>query len=148
MKSGIKTLLILFFVVLAVYLAGFYGIEHLRHRQGPWRVLFVADEHGTPAIEISQPALDIDSVSVVFQGETAGVSNLSDTVVFDVPRKPVPFGEVLFEDLTFLPGAVTFNFFGHEVELLPRVLVVNRQPVKWESHTAIELEATNKVAAR
>ena len=45
----------------------------------------------------------------------------------------VPFGQVLFTDLTYLPGTVSFEVFGHEVELLPRTLIVDRQEVPWKS---------------
>ena len=36
-------------------------------------------------------------------------------------------------DTTFLPGTLTFQFFGHEIELLPRVLVLDRQEHPWRS---------------
>jgi hypothetical protein len=45
----------------------------------------------------------------------------------------------------FLPGTVTLDCFGHEVELLPRVLVLNRRQVPWKSHTTNELDASAKL---
>ena len=42
------------------------------------------------------------------------------TVEFDRPRKAAVFGRVIYEDLMQLPGVVTFNLFGHEVELMRR----------------------------
>ena len=70
---------------------------------------------------------------------------LPQTVLFDRPRKPAPFGKVIYEDLTQLPGVVTFDLFGHEIELLPRVLVVNKRQIKWNSQASIELWPTNKL---
>jgi hypothetical protein len=40
---------------------------------------------------------------------------------------------------------VTFDLFGHEVELLPRVLIVNKREIKWNSQAKIELWPTNKL---
>jgi hypothetical protein len=51
----------------------------------------------------------------------------------------VPFGQCVFMDTTFLPGTLTLQLFGHEIELLPRVLVVDRQEHPWRPATAITL---------
>ena len=51
----------------------------------------------------------------------------------------VPFGNCVFMDTTFLPGTITFQLFGHEIELLPRVLVIDRQEHPWRPDTAIAL---------
>lgn len=145
MKSGLNatSLLGLFAAVLAVYLAGFYGLEHLRHRKGPWTVTFLTDPNGQPALRVNQPTLDVSDVMLRFAGVQVTASNLPTSIAFDTPRKPVPFGTVLFEDLTFLPGVVTFHLFGHEIELLPRVLVVNHRPVPWSNGMALTLTVTN-----
>ena len=57
----------------------------------------------------------------------------------------MPIGEVIYEDLRSMPGVVTFNLFGHEIELLPRVLIVNKKEVPWKPQAMIELSATNKL---
>ena len=49
----------------------------------------------------------------------------------------VPFGQCIFMDTTFLPGTLTFRMFGHELELLPRTLVVDHQEQPWRSGTCI-----------
>ena len=51
----------------------------------------------------------------------------------------VPFGKCVFMDTTFLPGTVTFELFGHEIELLPRVLIIDRQEHRWQSDAVIVL---------
>jgi hypothetical protein len=42
-------------------------------------------------------------------------------------------------DTTFLPGTVALELFNHEVELLPRVLVIDRQEHPWLSESTITL---------
>ena len=64
-----RTLLILFALVLAFYLASFYGVEYLRHRKGPWVMRFDRATDGTPIVEISQPHLGINGTRIVFRGE-------------------------------------------------------------------------------
>ena len=138
-----------FVIVLGLYLAVFYGIEHWNQRNGPWQVQFVSDNSGNPSAIIEQPKLKIAMVKVVFAGENAQ-TNLSQSVSFSRPLASLPckmpFGEVIYEDLRTLPGVVTFNLFGHEIELLPRVLIVDKKEIPWKSEAAIELSVTNKPA--
>jgi hypothetical protein len=42
-------------------------------------------------------------------------------------------------DLRFLPGTVTFQLYGHEVELLPRALMIDRQEHPWKPDSVINL---------
>ena len=140
----------LFVVTLVVYFAGFYGIEHLRERKGPWQVSFDPASVSGPTMTIRQPSLGIDDFRVVFEGARAdGLA--SGEVTFDDPGRnaqpmdktpessqelkqksfPVPFGECIYQDLMFLPGIVTMNLLGHEIELMPRALVVDKKEVPW-----------------
>ncbi|SRR5258705_5016326 len=146
MKSEgvLKSLVFVGLIVLALYSVFFYAIESCRRVQGPWQVTF-ATNTGGPVIEIAQPRLHI-ACAVAFPGEAVTTTNpLPAIVLFDRPKKPVPFGKVIYEDLTQLPGVVTFDLFGHEVELLPRVLIVNKRQIKWNSQTPIDLWPTNKL---
>ncbi len=137
-----------FLIVLVLYFAGYYGLEHMRVRKGPWVVTFepgpVGSAAGAPAMVVHQAALGISGVRLVFHDERA--TNLAGTVRFDGVAKEAIFGRVIYEDLTFLPGVVTLNVFGHEIELLPRVLYVNRREIPWQSGTSIDLWPTNKPA--
>ncbi len=148
MKSGItpKGVVALFFAVVVLYFGVFHGIEYARHRKGPWEVTFQPDGQGNPTLAISQPALGLRDVKMVFHGESS--SNLTARVLFDRPLRSIPFGKVIYEDLTFLPGVVTFELFGHEVELLPRVLIANKNEVPWASGATIDFWPTNKPAER
>lgn len=134
------------FVIALILYAGFFSLDqHLRTTKGPWHVTFTVESSGAPSIVINQPRLNITNLKIIFAGETA--TNPPGVVVFDIPQKPAPFGKVKFEDLTYLPGTVTFDFFGHEVELLPRTLYINRKEHVWKSGETITLFTTNKPAA-
>jgi len=147
-KSGItpKSIAIWFFIVLLLYLLVFYGCEFWRRHRGGWEVDFVSDSGGRPSVVIYQPKLNISSVEVLFPEERTSISNLSKRITFDRPLNKVLFGRVLYEDLTILPGVVTFDLFGHEMELLPRDLIINKKEIPWKSETVIELWSTNKPA--
>lgn len=139
-----KSIALLFPIVLVLYLTVFYGCEHWRTRKGPWEVTFTTNALGQAALHATQRTLNISNVQILFVGES--VTNAAQTVVFDQVLRPVPFGKVIFEDLTVLPGVVTFDLFGHEIELLPRVLIVNKKEIPWQSGASIVLTPTNKPA--
>ena len=139
-----KTVVLLFVAVLGLYLVVFYGIERARHHKGPWEVEFRTDAQGSPAVVVSQTTLELSKVTIVFHGES--FTNPASRVRFDRVLQPVPFGKVIYEDLTFLPGVVTFDLFGHEIEVLPRTLVVNKKLVQWRSGMSVDLWPTNKLA--
>src|SRR5437762_12956230 len=105
----------------------------------------MSDAQGNPSVIIYQPKLNISSVELLFPGEKAPKTNLSQRIAFDRPLQKVIFGRVLYEDLTVLPGVVTFDLFGHEIELLPRTLIINKKEVPWKSEAVIEMSATNKL---
>ena len=140
-----KPVLVGLLLAVAIYAGGFAFDQHLRTRRGPWEVAFTTESTGAPAIIINQRNLNIVNLRIVFLGEAG--TNVHGAVVFDVPQKPVPFGKVKFEDLTYLPGTVTFDFFGHEIELIPRTLYINRKAHPWSSNEGIMLSAADKPAA-
>ena len=139
-----KQTIVLFVAVLLAYLAVFGGIEWARHRKGPWEVEFAATDQGQPLLLITQAHLKVFAV-IEFPDEK--VKSGSDVIVFDRPKKKaLPFGKLLYEDLTFLPGVVTLDVFGHEIELLPRVLIANKKELDWGESGHVQLWATNKLA--
>lgn len=129
-------------LAIVIYVGGYSLDQFLRSRRGPWRVTFATEPSGTPAITINQPALGVSDLKIIFNGESGGRTN--GTVAFDVPERSVPFGKVKFEDLTYLPGTVTLDVFGHEIELIPRTLFVNRQEHAWQSNMTITLSQADK----
>jgi hypothetical protein len=145
MKSdGIGKDLLVTFVIAVVLYVGFYSWDrHMRLRKGPWEVAFVSDGKGAPAIVINEPKLNISNVRIELMGEQ--ISAVSSAVIFDEPSKRVPFGTLVFDDLMYQPGTVTLNLFGHEIELLPRTLIVNKKQIPWSSGTVIQLQPEQKL---
>ena len=143
MKSDnpVKHFVVAFLIALAVYFVAYTFIEHRRNRKGPWQVTFTNAPAGAPGIVINQPTLQITNVEITFAGNSSAATNGS-TLIFSQPRQvpyDVPFGRCIFMDTTFLPGTLTFQFFGHEIELLPRVLIIDHQEHPWHVETKIAL---------
>ena len=91
---------------------------------------------------INQPKVGVTNVQLVFSGGQLPASHTPGTMVFDKPREvpfDVPFGKCIFMDATFLPGTLTFRFFGHEIELLPRVLIIDHQEHPWRTDEVVKL---------
>ena len=139
-----KTFILLGLVIFALYFVVFYGIEGCRRVKGPWEVTFATNDSG-PLVSVKQPRLKYEFM-IAFPGESAVATNLPQTVKFDRPKRAVPFGKVIYEDLMQLPGVVTFDLFGHEIELMPRTLIVNKKEVPWNSQPSVVLSSTNKPA--
>jgi hypothetical protein len=159
--NPIKHFVLPFVLALIGYAISYRAIEHRRARSGPWQVAFTNDAAGAPAILINQPKLAITHVEIRFPGEALPVKNArGDSAtnhswlpvndrswftnwIFTQPRQvpyDVPFGQCIFMDTTFLPGTLTLRLFGHELELLPRVLLVDHLEHPWRSDTTITLQ--------
>jgi hypothetical protein len=143
-----KHFILAFLLALAGYVAFYQTIEHRRTRNGPWQVTFTRNTAGAPAIVIAQSRLAITNVQICFPGESLPVTlDLPETeqrlsLLFAQPRPvpyDVPFGQCVFMDTTFLPGTVTLDLFGHEIELLPRALIIDRQDHPWQPDATIAL---------
>jgi hypothetical protein len=136
---------ILAFLLAVICYAFFYhGIEHRRTRKGPWEVTFTNSPQGTPLVLINQPKLAITNVEIRFPDQALTGTNQLGERVFSEPQPvpfPVPFGKCLFMDTTFLPGTLTFELYGHEIELLPRVLVIDRQEYPWLSGSPVTVHS-------
>ncbi|HEV2207501.1 MAG TPA: hypothetical protein VG167_01925 [Verrucomicrobiae bacterium] len=135
---------VLAFLLALVFYAVFYeAIESARTRKGPWVVTFTTStSSNVPTLVISQYRLAITNVQICFPEQQAPSSNALGTMIFAQPQPvpfPVPFGRCVFMDTTFLPGTVSFQLYGHEVELLPRVLFIDRQERPWLSDSEITL---------
>jgi hypothetical protein len=68
-----------------------------------------------------------------------------NTVTFDKVLNPIPFGRKKFEDLTYLPGTLAFDFFGHEVQFMPRTMVINLKEVPWTNNSTLTITADQKI---
>jgi hypothetical protein len=151
MKSSgpLKHLIFAFIIAVVVYAVFFYGIEHRRTVNGPWQVTFTNSEAGLPELIVSQPKLKVSNLKIEFLDDKMPLTNSNGRLIFDTPKEVplnVPFGKCIFMDTTFLPGTVTFDLFGHEIELLPRVLIINKKEYPWRSEMTISLSGTNRIA--
>ncbi len=135
-----------FVMAFALYAAFFSCDQHLRLRKGPWQITFTGETNGHPVIIVNQPKLNIANVKIVFTGQT--LAPAPRTVLFDTPIRPAPFGKILFFDTTYLPGTVTFDLFGHEIELLPRTLVIDKKESPWQSNSTLSLPVQLRAAPR
>jgi len=151
-ENPAKHFIVAFIIALVGYIFVYHFIENRRTRKGPWQVTFTDSPAGSPAIVINQPALGISNVQIQFPNPIitnqliAPVTNL----LFNQPKPvpyDVPFGKCVFMDTTFQPGTLTFEFFGHEIELLPRVLILDRHEHPWKSREIITLTALSPTNA-
>ncbi len=164
--SPVKHFVLAFLIALVVYLVLYRIIEDRRKRTGPWEVTFTNSLAGAPEIVINQPKLAITNVQISFTEDSMPGADVVEalpfrqprpdslitnrpspisapiTLVFNQPRPvpyDVPFGKCIFMDATFLPGTVTFQLFGHQIELLPRVLIIDQQEEPWRAEAVISL---------
>lgn len=151
--GALKHFLLAFLLAGVSYALLYAGCEHRRTRKGPWRVTFAVtnspatDSALVPVVIIDQPNLAISNVQLIFADEPAPSTNSLGTLVFTQPQPvpfPVPFGKCVFMDTMFLPGTLTFRLYGHEIELLPRVLIIDRQEHPWISDNPITLHAVTE----
>lgn len=150
MKSDnlLRHLVIPFGLAVVIYVV-FYGwINHRRNRQGPWEVTFTNNSSGAAMLVINEPKLAITNVQIAFTGVTNSATNavLSFNIPHEVPYD-LPFGKCVFMDPTFLPGTLAFDLFGHEIQLIPRVLTIDNKEMPWESGKVISLNGTNSASA-
>ena len=139
-----KILLIGFGFALVIYISAFGFIQHRRTQRGPWQVVFMTDLAAKPGLLVKNSKLNI-SQRITFSDQVLSETNFTQSFVFDDPTQTnVPFGEIVFQDLTFLPGTVTFNFFGHEVELLPRTLIIDKHEHVWKTGEVVSVTGTGK----
>ena len=145
MKSDpfLRRVVWVFVGALAVYIFAYTAIEHQRTRQGPWQLAFTNDANGSAVLLINQPRLALTNVQIAFPGAAwATFTNTPDPDMFTQPRPTpfaVPFGRCVFLDLTSLPGTIVLELFGHEIQLLPRVLTIDRVEKPWQSNEAMSL---------
>ncbi len=138
-----KHLAIVFVIALIFYIGSYSWDRNMRLKNGPWEVTYISDGKAPPAIVVNEPRLQIANVKIEFPGERVDATNA--TVVFDLPAKTVPFGKLLFDDLMYQPGTVTLDVFGHEVELIPRTLTVNKRGIPWKSGMVISMKPEEKL---
>jgi hypothetical protein len=144
MKSDgfFKQVIGLFAIVLVVYIVTYSIIEHRRTRHGPWQIAFTNDLTGAPALLINQPKLAITNVLISFTEELWNGSSAALNFAFTQPRAvpfDLPYGRCIFIDTTSLPGTLAVEMFGHEIQLIPRVLTIDKKEQPWRSGSHFKL---------
>jgi len=137
--------LLTFGIAVLLYVVVYNAIERRRSSKGPWQVTFTEAHDGTPTILINQSSIGITNVQISFAESSNTLTNGSVTLNFSDARKTpfdVPFGKCVFLDTVFLPGTVVFEGFGHQIQLMPRVLTVDGVERPWNSGELISLTNT------
>jgi len=136
---------LLFIAVLVGYFAVFQFIEHRRVVKGPWTVTFTS-EPAAPTLVVNQSTLGIRDVRITFAEEHT-TTNAPQVLQFSEGRPvpfDVPFGKCVFLDPLFLPGTVAFEMFGHEIQLMPHGLTIDKVERLWHSGETVELRRPAK----
>ena len=139
-----------FAIAVLVYIVFYTVIEHRRTVKGPWRVTFTSDASHEAALLIDQPALGITNAGIVFKDQMLPTNFSGEVLTFEQPKPvpyDVPFGKCIFMDATFLPGTLVLEAFGHEVQLLPRTLLIDDKEQGWHSGTTLVISGTNIVSS-
>jgi hypothetical protein len=130
-----KHLAIAFVAALGLYIIGFTWVEHRRSRLGPWEVSFIKEPQSPPVLRIQQHGLSVSDVEIELVGTQGDLPATNVHLSFEPGREvpfPVPFGQCVFMDPTFLPGTVTLEVLGQEIQMLPRILTVNGREHAWK----------------
>ncbi|HTI97466.1 MAG TPA: hypothetical protein VL527_01080 [Dongiaceae bacterium] len=142
-NSQARPFVIALIAAVILYVVGFACIQYVRGKDGPWQVTF-ATENSQPTLTVTQPKLKVQGVKIIFTTTNAPAlppQNLKFDLAQPVPFD-VPFGRCIFLDTISLPGTVTFQMFGHEIQLMPRVLTIDRVEHPWQSGQTLSLPAT------
>ncbi len=138
----LKHFAIAFGLAVLCYVSFYSCDSYMRLNKGPWELTFKTEADGTPNLVINQQSLGITNVTLRVIGES--VSQPVKTVKFTGPGTEVPFGEVVFFDTTYLPGTLTLDLFGHEVEMMGRTLVLNFKEQAWKTGNVLDLDPAMK----
>jgi len=137
-----RHLLIAFGLSLALYVFGYWFIESQRVSDSPWQVSFKTNVTGIVELTVQQESKHLGPVIIEFPGTTSAGSNNPITIRFDAPRPvpfPVPGGQCVFQDTTFLPGTVVLEFGSNTIQMIPRGLTIGTNEFAWEIDKVISL---------
>jgi hypothetical protein len=141
-----KQIIVVFLCAVLGYALVFDWIENQRRKDGPWLVTF-ATTNGMPALIVNHPKRELTNITIMFVNAPAP-TNLPQAVAFEHGRPApfdLPFGKCVFIDALYLPGTAACEMFGHEIQLMPRVLTIDGVERAWHSGENILL--TNRPSA-
>ena len=132
-------------VSLVGYIALFSWIENSRRKNDPWEITFTQVDN-SPALLVSHARLGLTNVTIIFPDAVA--TNTPQTIRFEHGRVApfdLPFGKCVFLDTLYLPGSMAMELFGHQIQLMPRTMLIDRLEHAWLSGEKILL--TNRPSA-
>jgi hypothetical protein len=138
-----RHLLIAFCLALALYVVGYWLIEHRRVHHTPWRVNFSAETNShSLRLTVTQASQRLGPVQVRLAWPPDAPLPISTEQTFAEVR-PVPFqvpgGQCIFHDATFMPGTVVMEIAGTQIQLLARSLTVGTNEYAWSQTNVIEV---------
>jgi hypothetical protein len=145
-SSPWKMILLVGLVTLVGYVMVFSWVENRRRKNGPWEFIFTQSDN-SPALLVNHAKLGLTNIMIVFRDAIAP-TNEPQTIQFkhgQVAPFDLPFGKCVFLDTLFLPGSVTCEMFGHEIQFLPRTMTIDRVERPWQTGEKILL--TNQPSA-
>jgi hypothetical protein len=135
-----RHLLVALVLSLAIYAAGYWFIESRRVAESPWMVSFQAGTNGCAEIIVRQESLGLGPVTICIETTNLPPETRREEWVFRTPRPvpfPVPLGQCVFQDATFLPGTVALEIAGVPIQMLPRALTVGTKEYSWSSNLCV-----------
>lgn len=139
-----RHLLIGFGIALGLYISLYWLIEHRRIADSPWLVAYEVDASGHATLEISQKSLGYGPVQVRWTDAVTNAPLTRTNVEFRQPipvPRPMPVGQSVFEDLTFLPGTVVLSIASNNIQMLPRALTIGTNEFPWQHTRIIEVQS-------
>ena len=133
-------------VTLIVYVTIFSWVENKRRKSGPWEITFT-QLNNSPALLINHARLGLTNITIVFPDDVLPTNELKTISFLHGQTAPfdLPFGKCVFLDTLYLPGTVTCEVFGHEIQILPRTMTIDRVERPWSPGEKILL--TNRPSA-
>ena len=132
-----KLIIILLITLLVVIAAFIFIIKPIRERS-PWNIKFEISD-GIPSIYISNNTPMVPATKIIFSNEKIN-RDLSENIAFEKHNiNKIPFGEITFTDVTLFPGRITLKLFNHEIDILPRALIIDKKEYKWGERLIIDL---------
>jgi len=131
-SSPWKSFLLVGVITLIVYVAVFSWVENNRRKHGPWEITFTEVDN-SPALLVNHAQLGLTNITIIFSGVPV-TTNSAQTIRFEHGRVApfdLPFGKCVFLDTLFLPGSVTVEIFDHQIQVLPRTMMIDHVEHAW-----------------
>jgi hypothetical protein len=146
-----RHLLVAFALAVILYVTGYWLIESRRILHTPWQVRFTAEPHThSLLLTVAQQSLKLGPTQIRIPFSATNTLPAPAEFCFDQIRPvpfPVPGGQCVFQDATFMPGTVALEIAGVPVQLLPRILTVGTNEHSWVQTYPVEVPPPTAGAA-